>query len=86
MATETIERYWPTPWNVAVNQVIAANGATVCIASARNGETPAVLIAAAPELYEALTELCDRIGARWFLEQNWAKPLEVLAKARGEQP
>lgn len=41
------------------------------------------LIAAAPDLLNALRGLCDRLGPRWFLEQNWAEPLDAIAKAEG---
>lgn len=41
------------------------------------------LIAAAPEMLEALKQLADRLGPRWFLEQNWADPLDAIAKAEG---
>ena len=34
-------------------------------------------------LHEVLEELCRRLGPSYFLEQNWAAPLEVLAQTTG---
>lgn len=36
------------------------------------------------KLVAALDELVTRIGPRWFLEQNWAEPIAVLAEVRSE--
>jgi len=47
-------------------------------------EANARLIAAAPELLEALQDLCRRLGPSYFLEQNWAAPLSAIAKATGK--
>lgn len=44
------------------------------------------LISAAPDMLKALNELASRLGPRWFLEQNWAGPLDAIAKAEGRQP
>lgn len=46
-------------------------------------EANARLIAAAPELLAALKSMVERVGPRWFLEQNWAEPLDAIAKAEG---
>ena len=47
-------------------------------------DADARLIAAAPELLEALQDLCRRLGPSYFLEQNWAAPLSAIAKATGK--
>jgi hypothetical protein len=52
----------------------------------RENMANARLIAAAPEMLSALYGLADRLGPRWFLEQNWADPLAAIAKAEGTQP
>ncbi len=33
-------------------------------------------------LFRALDNLCQRLGPRWFLEQNWAEPLDALGEAK----
>ena len=49
-----------------------------------NPKATAQLMAAAPELLEALQDLCRRLGPSYFLEQNWAAPLSAIAKATGK--
>ena len=41
----------------------------------------AALHKAAPAMLAALKELADRLGPRWFLEQNWADPLDAIRQA-----
>lgn len=62
----------------ALREAYASNGPVISLIAEFREQASAPLIA-------ALERLCSRIGARWFLEQNWAEPLEVLEKVRGEQ-
>lgn len=72
--------------------VVDERGSTVCLvvgepASFVEGSTPldynAHLIAAAPDLYEALEELCDWYG--WHTGMTAIAANAALAKARGEE-
>jgi hypothetical protein len=83
-------KHTPGPWRLSHNgQTIVSNQshpvATLSDPFHRQCEwgtgNDGPLIAAAPDLLAALQELCNRLGPRWFLEQNWAAPLEAIEKA-----
>lgn len=71
----------PGPWTVGYLRIegradIYADSESTSIASVR--EANAALVAAAPELLEALTK-CDRAFAAWQVGQIPGRPEEILA-------
>jgi hypothetical protein len=85
---EVVDGYYPSFKDVTgpsfkISVVMWATDLTEDDYQKRNADLH--LIAAAPELLEALEELCRRLGPRYFLEQSWADPLSAIAKARGQQ-
>lgn len=65
---------------------------SACLASANELEADARLMAAAPELHEALTDALDQLEehaencgmSRQIIAASWPKLRAALAKARGE--
>ena len=78
------ERKWtPGPWEVSGGYVKSSNGNTVCDVRYKNGNNDRPIIAAAPDLYDALEGIIsamEGIGHGPFDAERAA-----LAKARGEQ-
>lgn len=82
-------KHTPGPWAPNGDQVevqaVHNDGYRICDVFGPDYKANAHLVSAAPELLQALKEICDRVGPRWFLEQNWAAPLDAIAKAEGRQ-
>jgi hypothetical protein len=80
------ERKWtPGPWSIGSDLTFGPNGWGVgVIVAANTGDTiaDAHLIAAAPDLYEALDALYESDTPPDF--ELWMKAKAALAKARGE--
>lgn len=81
-----MSKHTPGPWSVAAThnqcEVVdsAHTGIWNLVAKAEKPED-ARLIAAAPEMYEALKQLCELPEARWA--ERWKPALAALAKAEG---
>lgn len=94
-----MEKKWTEgPWRKESfslsEEILATGNKLVAIVQSRHCESPeemranAHLIAAAPELYEALAALLSRVGNdadahAWFLDEQ-ENAIKALAKARGE--
>jgi hypothetical protein len=88
-------KHTPAPWRYEYadgycGEIIAANGKFVCTFTDEPSESDARLLAAAPELLEALIE-CERYGGGYTnCDQSYLPPTvraqiqTAIAKARGE--
>ena len=88
-----MSKYTPGPWHTAGEQGVQIRSAKDQIAKVwtmRGNEwkANARLIAAAPDLLEALKEIVDAAdGAGWEqLDPSFKKARAAIAKATGEQP
>lgn len=79
--TET--KWTPGPWHISGKKTIKAGDAWIGKANWQNGEANAHLIAAAPEMAEALEYMLAKFG-RDMTTPDHDRIAAILAKARGE--
>lgn len=86
-------KFTPGTWNNCDGETIETKKARICIIAPLNltqeeSDANAALIAAAPEMYEALADIAETCGNRGCSEtcaEAGCKICEILKKARGEK-
>lgn len=86
-------KFTPGPWINCDGETIETKKARICIIAPLNltqeeSDANAALIAAAPEMYEALADIAETCGNRGCSEtcaEAGCKICEILKKARGEK-
>lgn len=94
--TQNAGTFSPIPWIARDNRVKDAYGFEVCFQSPNpeykqtaQEERNFQLIAAAPELLEALEEVCEQPPSGWSIADGMkvlAKCQYAIAKAKGQEP
>jgi len=86
------EKFTPGPWRVEKRHAVHSGKRRTANANVMNHRIPymekkanAHLISAAPDMYEAMKEFCDRCDkGEVRSKRTYAKFMEILKKARGE--